>query len=209
MHPEAISPEQRAALQALSAAAGEGFYLAGGTGLCLRLAHRRSLDIDLFREAAFDPEVLARRLDQAGLVLSNVRAEPSTLWAEIEGVPISWMAFPYPTVAPPEASLGVPVASLSDIAAMKLEAIASRGSRKDFVDLYFICKEGLILRNALAAFRQRFASARPDVTHRVMALTYFEDAEQEPEPLLLRPAKWAEIRTFFEQEVRALWSEGL
>jgi hypothetical protein len=79
----------------------------------------------------------------------------------------------------------------------------------DFAHLYFICREGLVLRNNLAAFRQRFASARPDVTHRVMALTYFEDAEQEPEPLLLRPAKWAEIRTFFEQEVRALWSEGL
>lgn len=209
MHPDAISPEQRAALRALSAVASEGFYLAGGTGLCLRLAHRRSLDIDLFREEAFDPEVLARRLDRAGLVLSNVRTEPSTLWADIEGVPTSLMAFPYPTVSPPEATLGVPVASLSDIAAMKLEAIASRGAKKDFVDLYFICQEGLDLRGVVAAFKQRFAGARPDVAHRVMSLTYFEDAEREPEPLLLRAATWPTIRAFFEQEVRALWAGGL
>jgi hypothetical protein len=209
MHPEAISPEQRAALQALSAAASEGFYLAEGTGLCLRLAHRRSFDIDLFREAAFDPEALARRLTHAGLVLSNVRTEPSTLWADIGGVPTSLMAFPYPIIAPAEATLGVPVASLSDIAAMKLEAIASRGARKDFVDLYFICQEGLALRDAVAAFKHRFASAHPDVAHRVMSLTYFDDAEREPELLLLRRVEWRTIRRFFEQEARSLWTDGL
>jgi hypothetical protein len=209
MHPEAISSEQRTALQALSASTSERFYLAGGTGLCLRLAHRRSLDIDLFRYEAFDPEALVRRLGHAGVELSNVRTEPSTLWADVEGVPTSWMAFPYPTVLPPQAALGVPVASLEDIAAMKLEAIASRGARKDFVDLYFICQEGLALRDAVAAFKQRFASARPDVAHRVMSLTYFDDAEREPDLLLLRQVEWPTIRAFFEHEARSLWTDGL
>lgn len=208
MHPEALSPAQRAALSALSAASAEGFYLAGGTGLCLRLAHRRSVDIDLFREQGFDPEALARRLDQAGLVLANVRTEPNTLSAEVEGVPTSLMTFPYPSLLPPDTTDGIPVASLPDIAAMKIEAIASRGARKDFVDLYFICQEGLSVGDAVSAFKQRFARARPDVAHRVKALTFFEDAEREPETLLLRSVSWPAIRAFFEKEVRALWAGG-
>jgi hypothetical protein len=65
----------------------------------------------------------------------------NTLWFDVNGVPTSLMSFPYPNITPPEPGLGVTVASLEDIAAMKIEAIASRGARKDFVDL--ICKEGL------------------------------------------------------------------
>ena len=113
---------------------------------------------------------------------------------------------PHPMLGPPADTLGVPVASLPDIAAMKVEAIASRGARKDFVDLYFICNEdGLGLAGAITAFETRFASARPDVLHRIKALTYFDDAEREPELLMLRPLAWITVRTYFEREVTAWW----
>jgi hypothetical protein len=174
--------------------------------LCLRLAHRRSLDIDLFRESEFDSEAAARKLTAAGLPLANVRTRPSTLWFDLGGVPVSLMSFPYPSAEPTELTLGVPVASVADIAAMKIEAIASRGARKDFVDLYFICQDGLGLEGALGAFQKRFGRARPDIAHRLKALTYFEDAEREPELLLLRPAAWTEVREFFEREVVARWA---
>jgi hypothetical protein len=87
---------------------------------------------------------------------------------------------------------------------MKVEAIASRGARKDFYDLYFICQHIAGLPAALAAFELRFASARPDVIHRLKALTYFEDAEREPEPALFEPLDWRDVRTYFETEVRKL-----
>lgn len=205
MHHEAVSPEQRAALLALAPTASQGFYLAGGTGLCLRLAHRRSVDIDLFREADFDPAAVLETLRAEGLAPTNVRITTSTLWFDLNGVPTSLMAFPYPSISPPSPALGVQVASLEDIAAMKVEAIASRGARKDFIDLYFICAEGLPLAGAIAAFERRFDRAHPDVAHRLKALVYFEDAEKEPEPLLLRAAPWPLVRSFFEAEVRALW----
>jgi hypothetical protein len=102
---------------------------------------------------------------------------------------------------------GVPVAGLRDIAAMKIEAIASRGARKDFYDLYFICEAGLTLPQAIAAFEARFASAKPDLYHRLRALTFFDDAEREPEPALLRPADWAAVRSFFRTEVKRIWAE--
>jgi len=206
MHDDAISTEQRAALLALAPSAEQGFYLAGGTGLCLRLAHRRSLDIDLFRDTDFDPDSMLRELCASGLGVSNVRMKPSTLWFDVNGVPTSLMSFPYPVVEPPDLGSGVPVASLKDIAAMKVEAIASRGARKDFLDLYFICREGLGLAGALDAFERRFATARPDLAHRLKALTYFDDAEREPEALLLKPVAWSTVREFFEAEVRSLWA---
>ena len=208
MHDAAISPEQRTALRALAPTASQGFYLAGGTGLCLRLAHRQSVDIDLFREADFDPAAVLEELVAAGLAPTNVRTKPNTLWCDVNGVPTSLMAFPYPRIHPAEPAAGVQLASLEDIAAMKVEAIASRGARKDFIDLYFICQEGLTVTGAMAAFEQRFAPARPDVAHRLKALVYFEDAEREPEPLLLRPAPWPTVRSFFETELRALWARA-
>ena len=107
--------------------------------------------------------------------------------------------------SPPDPAIEVPVASLPDIAAMKVEAIASRGGRKDFYDPYFICNDGLGLAGALDAFERRFANASPDVAHRMKALAYFDDAERAPEPLLLRPAAWADVRAYFENESRMLW----
>lgn len=85
------------------------------------------------------------------------------------------------------------------------EAIASRGARKDFYDLYFICQRGLSLGQALAAFEERFASAQPDLYHRLRALTFFDDAEREPEPKLVRVVEWSAVRAFFVGEVKAIW----
>jgi hypothetical protein len=206
VHEDAISPDQRRALHALKPLVERGFYLAGGSGLCLRLAHRRSIDLDLFRDHEFDPEELLADLQSRGVSLSDVRSKPNTLWFELEHVQVSLMRFPYPILEPTETAADIPVASLADIAAMKVEAIASRGARKDFVDLYSICHAGLGLSDALSAFERRFASAHPDVLHRLKALTYFDDAEREPELLMLVPVSWQDVRSFFEREVRALWA---
>jgi hypothetical protein len=208
MHDDVLPPQQRRALLALKPLAERGFYLAGGSALCLRLAHRVSIDLDLFEEAAFDPQQLLRELQAQGVAATNPRSQPGTLWFELEGVPVSLMRFPYPNLHPPEVGLAVPVASLEDLAAMKIEAIASRGARKDFVDLYLICQQGLGLSGALAAFEKRFASAHPDVLHRLKALTYFDDAEREPELVMLTPVAWRDVRAFFEREAQRVWAAG-
>jgi Nucleotidyl transferase AbiEii toxin, Type IV TA system len=206
VHDDALSAEQRRALRALKPAAERGFYLAGGSALCLRLAHRRSVDLDLFHTGQFDADQLLRDLRDAGVPVHNATTQRSSLWFELEGVETSLMYFDYPPLEKPEAGVGVPIASLIDIAAMKIEAISSRGARKDFVDLYFICQEpGCGLPAALTAFEARFASAHPDVLHRVKALTYFDDAEREPELLMLRPVAWPDVRAYFESEVVAWW----
>jgi hypothetical protein len=206
MHDDAVSPAKRRALLALAPAAARGFYLAGGTALCLRLAHRQSIDLAFFRPGEFDAEQLLRELEAAGVHGTNVRSQPGALWLDVEGVETSFMPFRYPTLKEPDTALGLPIASLDDIAAMKVEAISSRGARKDFVDLYFICQvPGWTLSKALCSYSARFASANPDIGHRVKALTYFDDAEREPELLMLTPVSWHEVRTYFEREVELWW----
>lgn len=206
MHHDVLPPAQRSALLALGPLARRGFYLADGSALCVRLGHRVSIDLVLFRLEAFDAEQLLAELRTEGLPLSNARSERGTLWFDVEGVETSVMSYPYPQLESPDLDVGVPIAALADIAAMKVEAISSRGARKDFVDLYFICERaGLGLSGALVAFERRFASASPDVLHRVKALTYFDDAEREPPLLMLQPVEWHEVRGYFETQVRAWW----
>lgn len=62
------------------------------------MAHRRSVDLDLFREADFDPEQLLRELLAEGRIVQSPRSRPNTLWFEVEGVPITLMRFQYPLV---------------------------------------------------------------------------------------------------------------
>jgi hypothetical protein len=145
-------------------------------------------------------------LASAGVELTSITTSRATVHGKVKGVPTSLLCFPYAPLEAPEVSPeGVRVAGLRDIAAMKIEAIASRGARKDFYDLYFICQSGLSFQQAIAAFEERFASAQPDLYHRLRALTFFDDAEREPEPNLVRLADWSAVRTFFVAQVKAVW----
>ena len=63
MHEDALTPAQRKLLETLKGKEPvEGFYLAGGSGLALRLGHRRSLDHDFFTKTTFQSTEL-----QAGI----------------------------------------------------------------------------------------------------------------------------------------------
>jgi len=91
---------------------------------------------------------------------------------------------------------------------MKLSAIAGRGSRKDFVDLYFICREGMSLASVLQLFDEKFRNVPCERYHVLKSLTFFDDAEAEVMPQMLRPATWKEIKQFFVAEAPALFTAG-
>jgi hypothetical protein len=87
---------------------------------------------------------------------------------------------------------------------MKLAAIAGRGSRKDFVDLYFICRECFPLREAFTFLAAKFPAQQYDLYHLLRSLTYFADAEAEPMPRLRQPVTWDQIKRFFIAEAARL-----
>ncbi|MFN4226525.1 MAG: nucleotidyl transferase AbiEii/AbiGii toxin family protein [Candidatus Ratteibacteria bacterium] len=171
------------------------FYLAGGTAVYYYLSHRYSIDLDFFTEKnidfrKFQPNFLSQEIK---LISEN------TIHAKVEGINLSFFHYPYPLLKPLQNLDLIKIASLEDILAMKISAIISRGSRKDFVDVYFIMKElKLSGDKAIEFFKKKFGNYDELVIKK--SLTYFEDAEKEPEIPLLKKINWKEIKNFFVKE---------
>ncbi|MGH7819003.1 MAG: nucleotidyl transferase AbiEii/AbiGii toxin family protein [Candidatus Binatia bacterium] len=128
-----------------------------------------------------------------------------TLYVRLFRVTTSFFLYPYRQLEEPEPTdWGFGLALDADIAAMKVAAIAGRGSRKDFVDLRVLCRAGLTVESAFDLFEQKFGTRRTDRYHRLRALTYFDDAEREPMPDMLVPFDWSEAKRFFTTEATRL-----
>ena len=201
-HPGVISPAAQSLLLTQGPAPHfSSFYLAGGTGLALRLGHRRSVDFDFFSEESFDEEALLAVLrEQSPKVLSRA---PSTLHLLLLEIKVSFISYPYPLLFPADRFSGVEVADARDIACMKLSAVASRGTRRDFVDLYVAAKE-YSLRELLSLFVRKYAGVEYSRLHLLKSLTYFDDAEADPPLDMLTEISWDEVKDFFTRESAAL-----
>jgi Nucleotidyl transferase AbiEii toxin, Type IV TA system len=181
------------------------FYLAGGTALALRHGHRRSIDFDFFRPTAFDVQDLALALESVFPDLERLPTGRQTLYVRLSQVTTSFFQYPYRLLEEVEpTSWAFGLASDRDIVAMKIEAIAGRGSRKDFVDLRVLCGAGLTLESVFDLFERKFGTQRSDRYHRLRALTYFDDAEREPMPDMLVPFDWEEAKRYFTAEAARL-----
>lgn len=178
------------------------FYLAGDVGVAAHLSHRTSRDLDLF--APSDPTELLTALQTVPGVGITSQA-PATLYLVVDGVEVSLIEYRYPSLSPPErvADLPVDVASLEDLACMKLSAIAGRGAARDFWDLHaIVTATGRPLPDWLATFQRKHPAV--DVGHVVRSLVYFGDAEAQPLPRGLTAERWRAIRAYLERWVEAL-----
>lgn len=202
-HREVISQAVEHALQDLSGEPLLGrFYLAGGTGLALHLGHRRSLDLDLFTAEPFDPDKVVSTLQK--LPDFSLAAKSSdTLHVVVRGIKVSFLGFLYPLLFPSATFGGVQIADPRDIACMKINAIAGRGTRRDFLDLY-VASRRFGLRELLGMFKQKYAQANYSVVHVLKSLTFFEDAEKDPMPDMLVEIHWGEVKQFFASEIPGL-----
>jgi hypothetical protein len=210
VHTEILTATQLALLGRLRSLPTVGeFYLAGGTALALRHGHRRSVDFDFFRPTEFIVDDLLRGLEHTFGALERIPTGEQTLYVRLSGVSTSFFWYRYRLLDDVEITpWGFGLASDKDIAAMKIEAIAGRGSRKDFIDLRILCRTGLTLDAAFDLFDRKYGTQRTDRYHRLRALTYFDDAEQEPMPDMLIPFDWNEARRFFTTEATRLLAAG-
>lgn len=139
MHEEALTQDTKRVLEALgSAGIVKDFYLAGGTALALYFGHRFSVDLDWFaKDFSYTPS-LRKELSNVGN-LSVDSESTGTFNGSIDGVKVSFFRYPYPLIAPTEFyKENVALAGLPDIAVMKLDAIATRGTYKDFFDMFVL-----------------------------------------------------------------------
>lgn len=202
-HEKVLDKSGRDAARRLACAAGGDFYLAGGTGLALRLGHRISLDLDLFSKDCLlkhsDRLALKKTLETSGKV--EIQDEKDgTCHLRLGNTTVSLFHYPYKLLKPPSKWTGLKIASVEDIAAMKLSAVVSRGSKKDFIDLFFLCRSHKAA-DSIKWAERKFPGHPNFAVQAAKALVYFEDAEKEPLPKMLKPAAWPEIKAFFEKEI--------
>jgi hypothetical protein len=202
---EAAPPGMADLLRRLSATLrNSDFHLAGGTALALLEGHRISVDLDLFSPSFDSPDDLLAAIEREHPAARTTLVAPRTLYLEIDRIVVSFFGYGYPLIGPllePEADL-LPFASREDIAAMKLAAIASRGSRKDFIDLWWLLTRYWSLAGSLEFFRAKFSTR--DIGHVVRSLVYFDEADAEPPLQLVSPIDWQAVKTDLRTWVSAL-----
>jgi hypothetical protein len=181
-----LSKEQTEILEALkkSVLLNNSFYLAGGTGLALILAHRRSVDFDFFSKADFSLEKILEQLRKYFKVnqISLAEMKKDTLIVFVKNVQASFFYYNYPLIKPVIQKNGLSVASVEDISAMKMISIIQRGLKKDFIDLWAIIRETKhSLQDIFSFCKKKYGSAFSE-SIALKALTYFKDAEEEDIP---------------------------
>ncbi len=199
-HPEVLPSNSQKAISLLRNLIGiNEFYLAGGTAVALYLGHRISGDLDFFAERDFNDSLLISRLSELGSFRLEKRAE-QTVIGVFEKTKVSFIGYHYPLLFSSAHFGGVRLADIRDIACMKIDAISARGAKRDFIDLYFIIKETASLDDVLALFRKKYSSLEFNLLHIKKSLTYFDDADAEPMPKMLKPLDWKEVKSFFSNE---------
>jgi len=182
------------------------FYLAGGTALALRLGHRISQDLDLFAEIETLTDPLRQGIVEELLkshIVERLQDSVLGLVLGVSGQPVSFFTYGYPLLVPPDAVSGLQIAGLLDVGLMKLDAVAGRGTRKDFYDLYFVAGH-VPLDELFARSHDKYPGSLHFRMRVLTALVDFDIAEQQDESTLLQPARWQDVKSFFSSEARRL-----
>lgn len=166
----------------------------------LRKLSRCPVDLDWFTETPFDPEELTAELP-AELTREILGSARNTLNIRLDGVKVDFLRYAYPRLRPPVEVEGLRLFDVADIAAMKVAAVTNRGARKDFYDLAFLI-EAHGLQQLLGWYREKFPEF--DLFPVVKSLTWFADAEREPDPEMLRPTSWAKAKRLIQASVASL-----
>jgi hypothetical protein len=164
------------------------YFLVGGTALSLQLGHRISEDIDLFTQGDLDKESILYHMKKKYGVIRITNSQNSILQLEANSVKIDLVSYPYNLLEPPFHEEGIRFLGKKDIAAMKLSAIATSGTRaKDFVDLYYLLKE-MPLDSMLDYYKLKYN--QNDTFHVRKSLAYFGDVDDQ---------SWKNIRMVNDQ----------
>ncbi len=180
-----------------------GAILAGGTALSLHIGHRLSVDLDFFTNKDFKVEPVISEIRKAGRNFSVISEGEGHITANIDGTKFSLLKYEYPFLEKPAVYKGIQVAGIFDIASMRIIAVSQRGTKRDFVDLFFILQD-IPFHKLAEHMVKRFGKERINPVHVGKSLVYFSDAESNPEPEYLKgkEVKWEKIKTFFKRHVR-------
>lgn len=178
--------------------------LAGGTALALQIGHRYSYDFDLFfprRLTRRDLEALRRTIRIQTVALNT---EELLQVSSRAGVRIHCVYYPFPPLSAPVPTVAVPLAAVKDIAADKAHTVGRRAAWRDYVDLFFLFRQGYctgesVVRWAKKKFHEEFSE-------RIFLeqLGYFGDLEPVKISFVKESFTPKEIQAFLQREAQRL-----
>ncbi len=175
----------------------EGTRLVGGTALALQYGHRISVDLDFFGsfDKDLDFEALCRQVGKTEMLSQSKIIKV----LKIDGIKVDFVEYSnHPWIDEPIIEDGIRMASPHDIAAMKVLAIDGRGTRKDFVDMYYLLQH-FTMPEILQLYEQKFPAASR--FRAMMCMTYFVDAEKAEMPrMLIDNVSWEDMKEHIRQE---------
>lgn len=174
--------------------------LVGGTALALQYGHRQSVDLDFFGDLPEDKDELISLARREGDVMVINRTK-MILQMVVNQVKVDFVDYSrYAWIDDPVQGDGFVLASDKDIAAMKVNAIIGRGTRKDFIDLY-----ALLQHYSLAEIMTFYKQKYPEFSEyrALLSMTYFDDAELQDIPKMFISTPWEEMKSSIIRAVKA------
>lgn len=175
--------------------------LVGGTALALQFGHRQSIDLDFFGKLIDDSEAMEDQLREVGC-LHVIKSTSKIRIYQIDGVKVDFVDYSrYPWIDEPVIDEDIVLASPKDIAAMKINAIEGRGTKKDFLDVFLLLQH-YSLSDILDMYSQKYSEH--SVFRALMSLTYFEDADAQLAPKTFDMPVWEDIKNCIISEANKL-----
>lgn len=196
MFENVLPPQTKSLLQRLQPAnLPEGTYLGGGTAVVLFLGHRKSADLDFFTSQEFVEKQWEQKLARE-LGFKLLQRDWQTLIGTIEEVKVSLFGYKYKPIGQMAEIYQMKLASLPDLAAMKLDTMIGRGAKRDFVDVYFLAQK-YGLQTLFEFYDRKYGNLEERALMLKKALVYFAEAEGEEMPEMLLPVSWKKIKAWF------------
>lgn len=194
-----IEPHTLELLRALmQEAALSELRLVGGTALALQYGHRSSVDLDLFGKIDVDGYELQSILSKYGVL--KVENETKIIHQYyIDNIKVDVVNYPFEWISPIIEEDGIRLASPIDIAAMKVNAIEGRGTKKDFIDMYMLLQH-YSLKEIIAFYQQKYPNY--SIFRALRSLTYFEDAEDQFMPRTFIEDTWENMKLYITNQVK-------
>jgi len=171
--------------------------LVGGTALAMQIGHRRSIDLDFFGTIDFESLNTFELFKKFQNVVPLKKSKHINIFS-INNIKVDFVNYSYPWLKDVFLTDKLRLAYPEDISAMKLAAITNRGSKKDFVDLYFLLKQ-FSLAEMLKFYIQKYHDGSEYLV--LKSLTYFEDAEKDQCLEMINPLDWNEVKTTIKKAV--------
>lgn len=86
---------------------------------------------------------------------------------------------------------------------MKLAAITGRGTKKDYIDLYFLAKK-YTFEDMFSFYEMKFQMLNANLITILKSMSYFYDADESEMPIMIDKVSWSTVKDFFTGEVKRL-----